>query len=144
MYDEYREEIVEINKEIELFVKEHPKMYAFYDKFYILGEKWQYQIRGFSKELGKYVKTLPTDLIEKIDTKEFKCPDEWCWTYGDEDSGWYCWGAKDEIITTFGYYYQINNNFEEASKKTLEFYNSSTVDDWREGRSIFLERLLLS
>lgn len=95
------------------------------------------------KGLNTYTKSLPTDLIEKIDLEKFKDFD-YCWWFGDEGDEWCLWAPQDEIITAFAYFYQKNENFENAFNRTLEFYEKTTFKEWSEGRISFLKRLLSS
>ncbi len=105
-------------------------------------DRWDL-LNKFSKDLKAYARTLPDDLIKKIDLKEFDGYN-YHWTFGNEDEGWEFWGPQDEIITTFAYYYHENNNFESSYKKTLDFYKETKLEEWSEGRYLFLERLLYS
>lgn len=142
-YDEYREKLKHIHGSIERCKEVYPNTFEFCGNLYNHIEDLQKLLRAFRKELMAYKKELPKDLIEKIDQKQF---DEYksCWSFGNEDTGWYFWGPQDEIVTTFAYYYCIDNDFEKAMEKTLSFYKNTPKEEWPKGRIRFLELLLLS
>ncbi len=142
-YDKYRKKLRIINKSITHCLEKCPDTFVFCVDFHNYNEDRLELLRAFRKEIATYKEKLPSDLIEKIDLKEFK-DYAYSWTFGVKDDGWYTWGPRDEIETTFAYYYHACKNFNKAMEKTKQFYKKTTRQEWYEGRTRFLELLLLS
>ena len=142
-FDEYREKMKNIRNLINRCKEVYGRNTWMCGTYYFRLEDRKNLLQEFYKELTAYKKTLPEELIKKVDLGPFKKYD--CSsTFGNEDDGWYVWGPQDEIITTFAFYYHERNDFEESFEKTLNIYKSTKRKEWFEGKEYFLEKLLLS
>ena len=142
-YDKYRKKLRIINETIDRCIGKCTETFIFCGSFRGYNEDRQELLRAFREEITAYMENLPSELIDKIDPEEFK-DYAYSWTFGSEDDGWYTWGPRDEIETAFAYYYKTSKDFDKAMERTKQFYKKTPRLKWSEGRTRFLELLLLS